>query len=157
MSSTVPATDPALDAELVARIDAALAPEPLPAAAHERVKRRLLQRIAADNTPQHLTHPPGPEGWQPFGAGVQIKVLYEEGGVMSYLLRLAAGAALPPHRHPVDEECVVLEGEVQIGTLRVGAGGFHLGRKNLLHDALRSDGGALIFLRGAVPEARLVL
>ena len=76
---------------------------------------------------------------------------------MSYLLRLAPGAALPAHRHPVDEECVVLEGEVQIGTLRVGAGGFHLGRKDVLHDRLCSAGGALIFLRGAIPEADLAV
>jgi len=88
---------------------------------------------------------------------VRIKVLHEAAGVMSYLLRLAPGASLPAHRHPVDEECVVLEGEVQIGSLRVAAGGFHLGRRDVLHERLESAGGALNFLRGAVPEANLAL
>lgn len=146
-----------LDTDLVAQIGDAFEPERLDAATHERVKRKLLRRIAADNTERHLTHQPGPQDWQPFGDGVQLKVLHQTGGVMSYLLRLQAGASLPAHRHPVDEECVVLEGEVQIGTLRLGAGGFHLGRQGVLHDRLRSDGGAVIYLRGAIPETTLAI
>jgi len=153
-----PAHEPVLDETLAARLDEANAADaPLDAAARARIKRRVLQRIAADNTPRHLTHQPGEPGWQPFGDGVRIKVLHEADGVMSYLLRLAPGASLPAHRHPVDEECVVLEGEVQIGSLRVAAGGFHLGRKDVLHDKLESESGALIYLRGAVPEAALAL
>lgn len=155
---TPPRHDDALDEALSARLDEAVADDaPLDAAAQARIKLRVLQRIAADNTPRHLTHPPGEEGWQRFGDGVRIKVLHEAAGIMSYLLRLAPGASLPAHRHPVDEECVVLEGEVQIGSLRLAAGGFHLGRKDVLHDRLESAGGALIYLRGAVPEANLAL
>lgn len=153
----------ALDADLVAALDALREPAPDPEAdpeaerGRERVRRRLLPRIAADSTERHLTLPAAGAGWQPFGAGLTIKVLNEADGVMSYLLRLAPGAALPPHRHPIDEECVVLEGEVCIGALRIGPGGYHLGRRDVLHDRLHSPGGALIFLRGAVPEpAQLV-
>lgn len=147
----------ALDAALVAALDALREPDPGPDPdadrGRERVRRRLLPRIAADSTERHLTLPAAGAGWQPFGDGLTIKVLNEADGVMSYLLRLAPGAALPPHRHPVDEECVVLEGEVHIGALRIGPGGYHLGRRDVLHDRLLSPGGALIFLRGAVPEA----
>jgi quercetin dioxygenase-like cupin family protein len=156
-SPTAPGAAPgaALDADLVATLDALREPAPDPEAerSRERVRRRLLPRIAADSTERHLTLPAAGAGWQPFGAGLAIKVLNEAGGVMSYLLRLAPGAALPPHRHPVDEECLVLEGEVCIGSLRIGPGGYHLGRRDVLHDRLHSPGGALIFLRGAVPEA----
>jgi len=152
-------TDPEapLDDETVALIAGAIEPEPLDAAAHARIKRRLLQRIAADSTPRHLTVKADEGDWQPFGAGVQLKVLHEAGGVMSYLVRLAPGAALLAHRHPIDEECVVLEGEVLIGENLGGAGGFHLGRRDVLHDRVRSETGALIFLRGAVPELETVL
>lgn len=149
------ADEPVLDAELLAQISAAIEPEPLDDVTQARIKRNLLRRIAQASISQHLTAKPGPADWQPFGAGVSIKVLHESQGIMSYLLRLAPGAALPAHRHPVDEECVVLEGEVQIGELRVGAGGFHLGRKDVLHDRLCSAEGAMIYLRGAVPEAAL--
>lgn len=146
-----------LDAALIERISAALAPEAMDAAQQDRIKSRLLRRIAADSTPRHLTVAAPDPVWQPLGSGLSIKVLHESGGIMSYLLRLAPGAELPPHRHPVDEECVVLAGEVCIGSLRLGAGGFHLGRKNVLHDRLHSPEGALIFLRGAVPEAALAV
>jgi anti-sigma factor ChrR (cupin superfamily) len=147
----------ALAPELVALLGAAIAPEPLAAASQARVRRRLLRRVAADSTDRHLTLAAGEGGWQPFGDGLTIKVLHESGGIMSYLLRLAPGAGLPAHRHPVDEECVVLEGEVRIGSLCLQGGGFHLGRQDVLHDDLHSPTGALIFLRGAVPEAALAL
>ena len=52
---------------------------------------------------------------------------------------------------------MVLEGEVRIGELRVGAGGFHLGRQGVLHDRLHSETGALIFLRGGTPDIALAL
>jgi quercetin dioxygenase-like cupin family protein len=166
-----PEAGPALDAAWLARLDAAsvepaggdaaasASPEaaagagPDADAGRERVRRRLLRRVAADTTERHLTLPAEGPGWQPFGEGLAIKVLHEAAGVMSYLLRLAAGAALPAHRHPHDEECVVLEGVVHIGALRLGPGGYHLARKDVLHDRLHSPEGALVFLRGAVPEA----
>ncbi len=150
--------EPVLDDALVEQLNEALADdtEPLDPATQARIKQRVLRRIATENTPRHATRLPE-DSWQPFGAGVRIKVLHEADGIMSYLLRLAPGAGLPAHRHPVDEECVVLEGEVQIGSLRVAAGGFHLGRRGVLHDRLQSEGGALIYLRGAIPEAVLAL
>lgn len=148
---------PALDADVLGWLDAAVDPEPLDAAAHARVKSRLLQRIAADSTPRHLTVRPEQGTWRDIGPGLALKVLHRDGDVMSYLVRMAPGSELPPHRHPIDEECVVLEGEVQVGALRVPRGGFHLGRKDVLHEPVRSEGGALVFLRGAVPHAALSL
>lgn len=142
---------PVLPEDLRSWLHEALEPDPPRPDDDARLKRRVLRSIARDSTPAHLTVPASPADWHDFGPGLRRKVLHEAGGIMSYLLRLAPGASLPAHRHPVDEECVVLEGEVQIGTLRVAAGGFHLGRRDVLHDRLRSDGGALIFLRGATP------
>lgn len=156
-----PADEPArshvLDADILAQLDAAMTPEPLDAQAHARIKTRLLRRLASEGTPRHLTRHADSNDWQRFGHGLSMKVLHEAGGIMSYLVRLAPGAQLPGHRHPVDEECVVLEGAVQIGDLHVDAGGFHLGRKDVLHDVLRSEDGAVIYLRGAVPEISLVI
>ena len=148
---------PALDADVLAWLDQAVAPEPVDAATQARVKQRVLRRIAAESTPRHLTLP-APEGtWQPFAPGVTMKVLHQQGHMLSYLLRLQPGASLPPHRHPEDEECLVLEGEMHIGDIVIGPGGYHLGRRGVLHDRLSSPGGALIFLRGAAPEAALAL
>jgi quercetin dioxygenase-like cupin family protein len=148
---------PDLDADLVAAFCAAQADAPLDAAAAQRVKRRVLQRIA-ELEDGHVTVQASDDGWQRFSRGVQIKVLHEAAGTMSYLLKLAPGAVLPAHRHPQDEECVVLEGAVKIGDeLTVSAGGFHLAHRGALHAELSSPGGAVLFLRGAVPDTSALI
>src|SRR3712207_3563803 len=109
------AADPdRLQADLLEAFADAQAAAPLDAALARRVKRRVMARIA-ELEDRHLTVRAAEGTWQPFGPGLQIKVLHEQGGVMSYLLKLAPGAVLPPHRHPHDEECVVLEGVLRIG------------------------------------------
>jgi anti-sigma factor ChrR (cupin superfamily) len=148
---------PVLDEDLVAALNEAVEPKPLEAAAHQRVKSRLLRRIAQEQLPRHKTITAEQGAWRDLGGGLSLKVLHREGDLMSYLVRMAPGSQLPPHRHPVDEECVVLDGAVQIGALRVVAGGFHLGHRDVLHDIIRSPEGALIYLRGAVPDAALSL
>ncbi len=151
------ALEGALDADVQAWLDQAVTPEPTDAAAQARVKQRLLRRIAAESTPRHVTLPAAAGAWQAFGPGVTMKILHQDGDTLSYLLRLQPGASLPAHRHPQDEECLVLEGEMHIGEVVLGPGGYHLGRCGVLHDRLSSPGGALIFLRGATPEAELAL
>lgn len=150
-------SDTVLDDDIVDALNQGVAPEPIDAARASRIKRRLLARVADEQMRRHLTVRRDDGQWKPFGPGLTIKVLHELDGVMSYLLRLAPGASLAPHRHPIDEECVVLEGELQIGELRVAAGGFHLGRKDVLHGRITTVDGALIFLRGAAPEPALLV
>jgi len=125
---------------------------PRPAQARS-IRRKLMERVAdADAT--HLTVAADTPGWQPFGEGVSIKPLREQGGVLAYLLRLAPGASLPPHRHPMDEECLVLEGWLRVGSqIEVGPGGYHLAHQGALHASISTVTGATIFLRGAIPEA----
>jgi anti-sigma factor ChrR (cupin superfamily) len=148
---------PTLDDDIVEHLHDALVPEPMDAELAARVKRRVLQRIAEEQRPQHLTVHAHEGLWQPFGPGVRLKLLHAAGDVWSYLLALEPGARLPTHRHPVDEECVVLEGLVQVGDLRVAAGGFHLGRKDVLHAPIIAVEPSLLFLRGARPEADLLV
>jgi quercetin dioxygenase-like cupin family protein len=132
-------------------------PAPLRPRDARRIRQRLFERVA-DADDSHVTVAAGDGPWQPLSEGVQLKVLHEAGGVLSYLLRLAPGASLPPHRHPMDEECIVLEGWLQVGSrLRLGPGGYHLARRGALHATLRSETGATLFLRGAVPQADHVL
>ncbi len=121
------------------------------------IRRRVLERIA-DGETTHLTIDAGDGQWQPFLDGIRIKILHERDGVLSYLLEFEPGASLPPHRHPVDEECVVLQGRLRVGTKhQVGPGGYHLARQGALHATVSTETGALIFLRGAVPDAGQML
>ena len=121
------------------------------------IRRRLLDRVA-DTEDSHLTVPAGAEGWQPYGDGVQIKVLHESEGILSYLLKFAPGARIDAHRHPVDEECLVLEGVLKVGSqTEVGPGGYHLARAGTLHAGISTVTGATIFLRGAEPHVDQLL
>ena len=106
----------------------------------------------------HLTVPAGADGWQVYGEGVEIKVLNENAGILSYLLRFAPGARIEAHRHPADEECVVLDGVLKVGgRIEVGPGGYHLARAGSLHASITTDTGATIFLRGAEPHVDQLL
>lgn len=126
-------------------------------AAARNIRRRLMERVAdADGT--HVTIDAQAGAWQPFLDGVAIKVLREHAGVLSYLLRLDPGAVLPPHRHPLDEECVVLQGSLRVGSsTEIGPGGYHLAYGGALHATISAPTGATVFLRGAVPEASQLL
>lgn len=171
-ADTSPPSLGALDADIVAAVALAQAdppgatsgtgaPEAPTDAMLARVRQRLLQCIAQDSTALHLTVSADDAQWRPFLPGIERKVLHrhasgpgnQHSGIMSYLLRLAPGAVLPAHYHPVDEECVVLSGVLKIGaTLQVPAGGFHMGRQNVAHAAITTELGAVIYLRGAAPS-----
>lgn len=112
-----------------------------------------MERVA-DAEESHVTIDADQGEWQPFLEGVRIKVVREREGVLSYLMRLEPGASLPAHRHPLDEECVVLEGRLRVGSRHViGPGGYHLAHAGALHATVLTDTGATIFMRGAIPEA----
>ena len=149
------APDPSLlDPDIVAAIAAAQEPaDAAQAAAVDSVRSRLMQRIATEATAEHLSVPASDGGWQRFLPGIERKVLHEREGIMSYLLKLAPRSVLPAHRHPMDEECVVLQGTLRIGALVLPAGSFHLAHRELPHDDITSDEGAVIYLRGSSPRA----
>lgn len=64
------------------------------------------------------------------------------------LLEFAPGASLPQHRHREDEECVVIRGSARIDDIRVQEGDYHLAYARSRHAPVRSDHGALLYVRG---------
>lgn len=132
-------------------------PGAAPASPACAIRRRLMERVADTDT-SHLTIEAAEGEWQPFMEGVEMKVLREHEGTLTYLLRMAPGASMPAHRHDADEECLVLSGRVHLGThIEVGPGGYHLARRGSLHASLSTPTGAVLFLRGAVPDAGQIL
>ena len=151
-------TSSAMDREIIDGIDAQQTDSILTPEMQERVRNRLMQRIAQDIAPRHLTVKADAAPWQPFLPGIERKILLKSGATISYLLRLAPGASLPAHRHPVDEECLVLAGAVSIGSeLELHSGDFHVGRADLAHTTISSISGATLYLRGAAPDPKLIL
>ena len=139
-----------LPPELTAQLAADLREQALGPMDRFMLKQRLLNRVRSDacGTPS-TTVRNRDEGWKPLMPKVQIRVLRRDAETMSYLLRLEPGAEVPSHPHPIDEECMVLEGELQIGELSLGAGDFHLAHRGVPHGVLSSRTGATIYLRGA--------
>ncbi len=143
-----------LDDDIEAAVAQSIAPEIASQALVHRTRSRLMHAIASADADAHATVHAHENTWQGFLDKIEFKLLNHVDGVASYLLRMQPGAVLPAHRHPIDEECVVLEGELRIGqSLVLKAGGFHLARKEVPHADITTDHGALIFLRGAMPSA----
>lgn len=157
-----------LDTRLAHALMEQLVNEPLPAERGERLQQRLLARIAASQESEQSlaagnSVPARPDRvamdtrrWQPFVPGIQVKFLRRSGAFQSYLLQLAPGSVLPPHRHPLIEECVVLEGSLRIRSghddIVATKGTFHLAPAGEKHATISTESGALIYLRGAVPD-----
>jgi quercetin dioxygenase-like cupin family protein len=162
MNAPTPAAPPMNDdinlpAEIVEPMAEAVRDAPLDAMAERFMKSRLMTRVADfERTAATLTVRPDQGVWEKFSPRIKMKVLKREadGSSMSYLLKLEAGAFLVPHTHSIDEECVVLEGEVTIGDERVGPGTYHLAPRGLVHAAIRSERGAILFIRGKEPSWR---
>jgi anti-sigma factor ChrR (cupin superfamily) len=143
---------PALETALLTAIQ----PEALDPVLAARLKARILagvRRQEAAGAARQTTTLRAHEGqWVRLGPKVEMKMLREDGESRSFLLRLHPGAVLPAHEHPIDEECLVLEGEVQFGGVTARAGDFHLAPKGVPHGLVRSKRGALLYLRGANPR-----
>jgi quercetin dioxygenase-like cupin family protein len=98
-----------------------------------------------------LTVHPEEAGWLELIPKVHARRLHCDGAAESYLVRLDPGACLPAHVHPAEEECLVIEGEVCAGALRLRSGDFHLAHPGSRHAPMESAGGALLFMRIAQP------
>lgn len=133
-----------------------IASVPLPEAHRQAMRQRILARARVAAGRPFVTILADEGEWRPFLPRVRIKVLHDAADAQSYLLKLEPGAVVLPHHHPADEECVVLAGEVRLGDVVARAGDYHLAPKGLDHDAIVSETGALLFLRGAAPAASQV-
>lgn len=145
---------------------------PLPAGAIPagRIHARLLARIHAQKRPEveadntgkahaflTLRNSGGPgDGWVELLPKAHAKLLFTDGEAESYLIRLEPGAWAPAHEHPADEECLVLEGTLWQGDVFLQAGDFHVARPGMKHGELRTDTGALVFIRYARPLAQYI-
>lgn len=122
------------------------------------LRERLMGRVRAEMGDSGVRTIRASEGWVEFMPGIRFKMLYrdETSGARSLLARLDPGVSMPAHEHGFPEECLVLEGEITLGDITVGAGDYHFAAKGARHGTLRTRSGALLFLRAGrgepVPE-----
>ena len=66
------------------------------------------------------------------------------------LVRFAPGASVADHRHALDEDCLVLEGEMFLGDILLRTGDYQLAPAGGSHFGEMSDVGVLFFFHGAL-------
>lgn len=88
--------------------------------------------------------------WQPYAPGIDRKLIHVDmaGGASVALYRLQPGASVPNHSHFLTEECLVLEGEIEIDGVTVRTGDVHIALPASRHGPLTSRAGAVVYLRG---------
>jgi anti-sigma factor ChrR (cupin superfamily) len=93
---------------------------------------------------------PGRRRWRESSAGVDVLPLRGDSDVVSMLVRFAAGASVPDHAHALDEDCLVLQGEMFLGDILLRTGDYQLAPAGGSHFGETSDVGVLFFFHGAL-------
>jgi quercetin dioxygenase-like cupin family protein len=106
------------------------------------------QAIAARTGSQSQSRRNNEGVWLPIGERVTMKMLMVDppSGRRTVLLRLLPGAALEAHYHQDFEECLVLEGEVEIDGETFGVGDYFAAAAWTTHSQIPSPKGALVLL-----------
>jgi anti-sigma factor ChrR (cupin superfamily) len=137
---------------------AALPADEIPAGRAALIKQRVLARIAPgieSKESAQFAEVLRDDGWKTFLPKAEMKVVFDDGVTMSWLIRLAPGGSLPPHSHDDGpEECVMIEGELEVNGVRYHAGDYSVALQGSKHDVVRTDTGALFYLRSPSPKAR---
>ena len=142
-----------LPSDLEQALAAGVAPTAMPKGMQNRIRDRLLNRIRAQACGSNSTTiRSSDDRWHTVGPKLRLRVLHldEAQQQVSFLLELAPGAVVPAHEHAIDEECIVVDGEVSIGDLRLRAGDFHLAHKGHAHGEMTSPKGSTLYLRGEI-------
>ncbi len=93
---------------------------------------------------------PGRKRWHSITEGVDVLPLRGDTEVISMLVRFAAGACVPDHGHALDEDCLVLQGEMFLGDILLRAGDYQLAPAGGTHFGETSDVGAMFYFHGAL-------
>jgi quercetin dioxygenase-like cupin family protein len=148
-----PEDEPPLSEDIVQALAEAVAPIELSAQERDALRARVLEHaldLAAKPEPPDTETIRGDKiAWRQAWPGVWVKVLKRDpaADLQVTLMRFAPGGLIPGHPHRQNEECYVLEGEVEVGGHRVGAGDLHIARAGGQHPELVSRAGALVILR----------
>ncbi len=97
-----------------------------------------------------LHYAPGSaEAFEPIGIdGIVVRRLAvdREKDQVTMLVRMAAGASFPAHRHGGAEECFVLEGDLHVGDVHMHGGDFQRAEDGSVHPVQRTDGGCVLLI-----------
>ena len=134
----------------------AIQPAQLSQSRRDRMRDQILKRLPR-STPEHSdTRRAAENPWISIAPGLEVRELRRDMQARNHtsLLRMQAGAIVPPHRHEQEEEFIVLDGECYIGSHFLGTGDAHIAAAGSWHDAVTTKTGVLVLLRGEFPYPR---
>lgn len=98
----------------------------------------------------------GDGNWRETGyPGVTTKILHleKETRMATTLLRLEPGAKYPPHHHTQLEQCLVIRGDVRLGSrLQIHAGDYEKALAGTDHEFLTSDTGCELLILSCLED-----
>lgn len=94
--------------------------------------------------------PAGRRPWVDAGPGVQIQALCGDKQVVSMLVRFEPGAGVPDHGHDIDEDCLMLSGEMFIGDVLMRPMDYQMAPAGLGHFGVTSELGGMFYLHAAL-------
>jgi len=145
-------SDPALQAKVklwqenFAAVDLAAGRQAPPAGLFETIRDAVV--AGETELPGTQTRRAGTGAWNEMSPGVTYTVLYEDPVAKrrSILVRALPGSNYGAHFHAEGhEECLVLEGDLIMGELKLLAGDFHLAAKGSTHPAATTRSGCVLY------------
>lgn len=144
----------------VAKVDLEMARGGAGGGPSRRLRSSLLQAICEDpiepsDIPGVFLVPSAGGVWEPTPVpGIRTKRLNldEVNRVATSLVRMAAGARYPAHRHAGREECYVLEGEVRFSGHTLVAGDYQVAEAGSVHPEHWSPRGCLLLLVASLDD-----
>jgi anti-sigma factor ChrR (cupin superfamily) len=118
--------------------------EPVPPGSFEKILARIDEE--GMSLPGTTTQRADTAEWQQHSEGIVFRVLKvdEARGRQTLLVKMQPGAIYQSHAHDIDEECLVIEGDLQFGDLVLRAGDFHLAASGTHHPAGTTAAGCLL-------------
>ena len=146
-----------LDAAALDAIAAAVRAVELSDAQRSSMRQRIKARISTEQpTNTHTIRGEAVEWMAPW-PNVWVKILRLEptSNLQMVLFRIEPGGVVPAHVHTKEEECLVLAGEIHIGSHRVGEGDLHIAKPGAAHGDITTRTGATVLVRSEIPPKYL--
>lgn len=109
---------------------------------------KILNRIDAGGLqlPGTLTLRGATADWIEYSPGITYRVLHVDETLkrQSLLVKMEPGAVYKAHGHDINEECLVIEGDLRFGDLHLHTGDFHLATPAMVHPTGRTEQGCLL-------------
>ncbi|HEV7137205.1 MAG TPA: cupin domain-containing protein [Steroidobacteraceae bacterium] len=125
---------------------------PINRQAREVMRQRIQARIAEAAPRCTETIRAETLAWEQWWPGVWAKVLERDPAenLQITLYRMEPGSIVPAHEHAKLEECLVLEGDLIIGSHRLLASDLHIAHAGSRHPCITTSRGARLLVRSEI-------